>query len=52
MVCDDLIIGHIDNIKYRLITNANNCDFFDSLDFLYKKDKTILAIQGLGSQKL
>ena len=52
MVCDDLIIGHIDNTKYRLVTNANNCDFFDSLDFLYKKDRTILAIQGPGSQKL
>ena len=52
IVFDDLIIGHIDNTKYRLITNANNGDFFDSLDFLYKKDKTILAIQGPGSQKL
>jgi aminomethyltransferase len=52
VVTDDLIIGNINNSKYRLVTNANNGIFFDSLDFLYKKDKTILALQGPGSQKL
>jgi aminomethyltransferase len=52
IVIDDLIIGNIENSKYRLVTNANNDDFFDNFDYLNKKDKTILALQGPGSQKL
>lgn len=52
IVVDDLIIGNIDNSKFRLVTNANNNDYFDGIDYLNKKEKTILALQGPGSQKI
>ena len=54
-VLDDLIISNVENKKYRLVVNASNntTNFFDSFsESLKKKDKSIIALQGDGSQKL
>jgi len=56
-IIDDLIVGNVDNYKYRLLVNANTKhfyrrSFFDHYIFNEKKDKVILAIQGDYSQKL
>lgn len=52
-VIDDLILGNVDNHKYRLVVNANTKDYYRSHDDLIeKKNKIILAIQGDHSQKL
>ena len=51
-VLDDLIVGNVDNEKFRLIVNANNRNFFRSFDYLKEKNKKILAIQGDGASRL
>ena len=54
-VLDDLIISNVENKKYRLVVNASNntTNFFDNFtEGLKKKEKSIIALQGDGSQKL
>lgn len=51
-IIDDLIIGNIDNEKYRLVVNANTKDYFRHFDELKEKEKKIIAIQGDLSQNL
>ena len=51
-IVDDVIIGDIDNQKYRLVVNANTKDYFRSLEDFNEKNKIILAIQGDYSQKI
>ena len=51
-VIDDVIIGDVDNSKYRLVVNANTKDYYRNLDEFYERDKMIIAIQGEQSQKI
>jgi len=51
-VVDDVIIGDVDNSKYRLVVNANTKDYFRNIEEFYEKDKMIIAIQGEQSQKI
>jgi aminomethyltransferase len=51
-IIDDVIIGDVDNNKYRLVVNANTKDYFRSLEDFNEKNKIILAIQGDYSQKI
>ena len=38
-VLDDLIVGNVDNEKYRLVVNVNNRKFFRNFDYLEEKNK-------------
>ena len=51
-VLDDLIVGNVNDDKYRLVVNANNRGFFKNHKFLKETDKNILAIQGHGASRL
>lgn len=51
-IIDDLIIGNINNEKFRLVVNANNKCYFDNLEHLKRNSNNIIAIQGSGSQKI
>jgi aminomethyltransferase len=51
-IIDDVIIGDIDNNKYRLVVNANTKDYFRGIDDFREKHKIIIAVQGDYSQKL
>ena len=51
-VVDDVIIGDVDNSKYRLVVNANTKDYFRNIEDFYEKEKMIIAIQGEQSQKI
>lgn len=51
-IIDDLIVGNVENYKYRLVVNANTKHLFNHYVFKEKNDKVILAIQGDYSQKL
>ena len=51
-VLDDVIIGDVDNSKYRLVVNANNKDYFSSIEEFYEKEKITIAIQGDYSQRI
>lgn len=51
-VLDDLIVGNVDNEKFRLVVNANNRNFFRNFDYLEEKNKKIMAIQGDGASRL
>lgn len=51
-VIDDVIIGDVDNSKYRLVVNANTKDHFRNIEDFYEKEKMIIAIQGEQSQKI
>lgn len=51
-VIDDVIIGDVDNSKYRLVVNANSKDYFKSINEFYEKEKIIIAIQGNYSQNI
>ena len=42
-VIDDVIIGDVDNSKYRLVVNANTKDYYRNLDEFYERDKMIIA---------
>ena len=50
-IIDDLIIGNINNEKFRLVVNANNKCYFDNLENLKRNTNNIIAVQGPGSQK-
>jgi aminomethyltransferase len=50
-IIDDLIIGNINNDKFRLVVNANNKSYFDNLENLKRNTNNIIAVQGPGSQK-
>jgi aminomethyltransferase len=50
-IIDDLIIGNINNDKFRLVVNANNKCYFDNLENLKRNTNNIIAVQGPGSQK-
>ena len=56
VVLDDLIISNVDNKKYRLVVNADKktTNFFDNFDRenIVKKQRSIIALQGNGSQKI
>ena len=49
-VMDDLIISNVDDNKFRLVVNSENKDFFRNLNFLDEQNKSIIALQGDGSQ--
>lgn len=51
-IIDDLIIGNINNDKFRLVVNANNKCYFDNLENLKRNTNNIIAVQGPGSQKI
>jgi aminomethyltransferase len=51
-IIDDVIIGDVDNKKYRLVVNANTKDYFRNIEDFHEKSKIIIAIQGDHSQKL
>jgi aminomethyltransferase len=55
-VLDDLIISNVDKRKYRLVVNADKktTKFFDNFDRenIVKKQRSIIALQGEGSQKI
>ena len=51
-VLDDLIVGNVNDNKYRLVVNANNRGFFKNHKFLREADKKILAVQGHGASRL
>lgn len=51
-IIDDLIIGNINNEKFRLVVNANNKCYFDNLEHIKRNSNSIIAIQGPGSQKI
>lgn len=51
-VLDDLIVGNVNDNKYRLVVNANNRGFFKNHKFLKEADKQILAVQGHGASRL
>ena len=51
-IIDDVIIGDVDNQKYRLVVNANTKDYFRNIEDFHEENKIILAIQGDHSQKL
>ena len=51
-IVDDLIIGNIQDEKYRLVVNANTKDYFRKHSELEEKDRIILAVQGQYSQEL
>jgi aminomethyltransferase len=48
-IIDDLIIGDIDNSKYRLVVNGNTKNLYPEFE---EKNKIILAVQGDYSQQL
>jgi aminomethyltransferase len=50
-VIDDLIISNVEDQKFRLVTNANT-PFFNDKEYLQSKEKSIIALQGKGSQLL
>ena len=50
-VIDDLIISNIEDRKFRLVTNANT-PFFNDKEYLQPIEKSIIALQGKGSQML
>ena len=50
LVLDDLIISNINDEKYRLVVNTNSPYF--NKDYLSPKTRSIIAIQGDGSQKI
>jgi aminomethyltransferase len=52
IITDDLMIGNIDNNKYRLVVNANTKKYFRKYKELEEKEKIILAIQGDLSENL
>ena len=51
-VIDDIIIGDVDNSKYRLVVNANTKDYFSNIEDFYEKEKITIAIQGDYSQNV
>ena len=51
-VLDDLIVGNVNDEKYRLVVNANNRGFFKNHKYLKEADKNILAVQGHGASRL
>ena len=51
-VLDDVIIGNINDEKYRLVVNANNKDLYKLNNEIIERNKIILAIQGDYSQEL
>ena len=51
-IVDDVIIGDVDNLKYRIVANANTKDYFRGIEDFHEKSKIIVAIQGDNSQKI
>ena len=51
-ILDDVIIGDVDNTKYRLVVNANTKNYFREIDDFHEKHKIIIAVQGDYSQKI
>ena len=51
-VLDDVIIGNINDEKYRLVVNANNKDLYKSNNEVIERNKVVLIIQGDYSQEL
>lgn len=51
-IVDDVIIGDVDNLKYRIVANANTKDYFRRIEDFHEKSKIIVAIQGDNSQKI
>lgn len=51
-IIDDIIIGDVDNVKYRMVVNSNTKHIYRREPEFIETKKKILAIQGDYSQKL